>query len=222
MKAYASLWSADLLAIGEAVTLVEQDVDGFHVDVFDGHNVRDLLFGPDFVGALRRHTDALLDIHLNVEEPDYWAQRFIEAGADMITVQLRACDDPRATLRDIAQSGARPAVALEIDDDPVSIEGILDIVDRVVVMGTAIGIKGAALHEDAPRRVRQVRDVRHRCGRCPEVIVDGGIRRDAVTTLAAAGADGVVPGSLVFADPDPRGAVRWIKQVTADSPNGAS
>ena len=70
MKAYVSLWSADLLAIGEAVDLIADHVDGFHVDVFDGHNVPDLLFGPDFVAALRARTGALIDGHLNVDDPD--------------------------------------------------------------------------------------------------------------------------------------------------------
>ena len=85
MKAYVSLWSADLLALGAAVDLLGDVVDGFHLDVFDGHDVQDLLFGPDLVAALRQRTSAVLDVHLNVTDPDYWAGRFAEAGADIIT-----------------------------------------------------------------------------------------------------------------------------------------
>jgi ribulose-phosphate 3-epimerase len=49
-------------------------------------------------------------------------------------------------------------------------------------------------------------------------VVDGGIRRHTVTALAAAGADGVVPGSLVMGDGDPRGAVLWLRSLGEGEP----
>jgi len=210
MLAYVSLWSADLLAVGDAVRLIEDDADGLHIDVFDGHNVRDLLFGPDFVAALRAHTDALLDVHLNVDDPDYWARRFIDVGADMITVQPSACPDVRASLRRIARAGARPALGLEVDDPTELAEGLIEDVDRVLLMGTELGVKGVGLDPRTASRVRRLRAARDRSPRRPEIVVDGGIRRHTVPELAAAGADGVVPGSLVFGDADPRAALRWL------------
>ena len=107
MKAYVSLWSADLLQLSSAVDVLSGVADGFHLDVFDGHNVRELLFGPAHVAALRGRTRELIDVHLNVVDPDYWADRFIEAGADMVTVQLRASPDIDTTVRRIHARGAR-------------------------------------------------------------------------------------------------------------------
>src|ERR1700734_2250114 len=101
MEAFVSLWSADLLAYGQDVRRVEDLAAGFHLDVFDGHNVPELLFGPDLVAALRRRTKAPLDVHLNVTDPDYWSVRFIDAGADMVTVQGAASRDIGATLGSI-------------------------------------------------------------------------------------------------------------------------
>src|SRR3954462_1820326 len=69
VQAYVSLWSADLLDVGRAMDSVAGTADGFHLDVFDGHNVDDLLFGPDFVAAVRRRTTLPLDVHLNVDDP---------------------------------------------------------------------------------------------------------------------------------------------------------
>ena len=74
MQAYVSLWSADLLDVGRAIDLVAPVADGFHLDVFDGHNVDELLFGPDFVAAVRKRTNLPLDVHLNVIDPDRWAR----------------------------------------------------------------------------------------------------------------------------------------------------
>ncbi len=119
MLAYVSLWSADLLALGEAVDRVADVADAFHIDVFDGHNAPELLFGPDVVAALRSRTGTLLDVHLNVTDPDYWLRRFVDAGADMITVQSEASPDIRATLDLVRARGARPSVGLEVHE-PVS------------------------------------------------------------------------------------------------------
>ena len=209
MKAYVSLWSADLLALGEAVGLLEDVVDGFHMDVFDGHNVRDLLFGPALVEALRARTAAPLEVHLNVTDPDYWIGRFAEAGADMITVQSGPCPDVGATLARIRDHGCRVSLGLEVGEPVSQAVPFFPEVDRLLLMGTVIGVKGYDQDPATAGRVGEL--VSGRPGEPgPDVVVDGGIRRHTVPGLAAAGADGVVPGSLVFGDPDPRRAVAEI------------
>lgn len=220
MLAYVSLWSADPLALGDAVDLVGGAADAFHVDVFDGHNVPELLFGPDLVAALRKRTSLVLDIHLNVAQPDYWAARFIDAGADMVTVQSGASPDIRATLGLVRALGAGASLGLEVHEPVQNAEALFDQVERVLVMGTAIGVKGADLDPAAPERVSALVKARHQRfgpGAGPKVVVDGGIRAHTVAALARAGADGVVPGSLVFADPDP---VRAIERLHGLAPGG--
>jgi ribulose-phosphate 3-epimerase len=215
VKAYVSLWSADLLGVRADVDRIDGVADGLHVDVFDGHEVPELVFGPDFVAALRAHTAALLDVHLAVEAPDAWAPRFAEAGADLVTVQPRHCADPHATFAAIAGAGARPAASLEVEEAVGDAVALLEHVDRVLVMGTALGVKGVGLDPATPDRVAALVQARDRSARRPEVVVDGGIRRHTVPELARAGADGVVPGSLVFGDPDPRAAIGWIHGLGA-------
>jgi len=136
--AFVSLWSADLLALGEAVDRVAEVADAFHIDVFDGHNAPELLFGPDVVAALRGRTDKPLDVHLNVTDPDYWLGRFVDAGADMVTVQSGASPDIRATLGQVRSRGARPSLGLEVHEPVSQAEALFDAVDRVLLMGTVI------------------------------------------------------------------------------------
>jgi ribulose-phosphate 3-epimerase len=209
MKAYVSLWSADLLNLGAAVDLLGDVVDGFHLDVFDGHNVRDLLFGPAHVAALRSRTRAVLDVHLNVTDPDYWVDRFAEAGADMITVQSGPCPDVGATLARIRGRGCRASLGLEVNEPVSQAVPFLPEVDRLLLMGTVIGVKGYDQDPATAERAGELAAVRAGVPG-PEVVVDGGIRKHTVPGLAAAGADGVVPGSLVFSEPDPRQAVAEI------------
>jgi ribulose-phosphate 3-epimerase len=210
LRAYVSLWSADPLALGEAVDRVAGHADGFHVDVFDGRAVEDLLFSPHTVAALRARTRALIDVHLSAVEPDAWARRFVEAGADMITLQVRDTPDAAASVRLVRGLGARAGLTLQADDPVDAVLPHLEALDRVLVMGTRIGVKGVDLLEQTPERVRRVSAACARVRRPPEVVVDGGIRRHTVPVLAAAGADGVVPGSLVFGGPDPVAALAWI------------
>lgn len=213
MKACVSLWSADLMAVGDAVALIDGYADGYHVDVFDGHNVPELLFGPHFVEALRRHTRRLIDVHLNVTDPDYWAERFIDAGADMITVQTGPCPDVRATLARIRSRGALASLGLEVHEPTSHAAAHFDAIDRILLMGTEIGIKGVGLDPAAPDRVAELVAARARASRTADdlpLYVDGGIRTHTVPLLAAAGADGVIPGSLVFASPDPVAAIQAL------------
>ncbi|GGM10930.1 ribulose-phosphate 3-epimerase [Nakamurella endophytica] len=210
MQAYVSLWSADLLDIGRAVDLVADVADGFHLDVFDGHNVDDLLFGPDFVAALRRRTTLPLDVHLNVTDPDHWARRFVDVGADMVTVQSRPCPDVAATLDRIRDLGARSSLGVETDESIADAALLAGHVDRYLVMGTAIGVKGVGLDPCTPQRVAELRSTVADGGHRIPVFVDGGIRPTTVDALAAAGADGVIPGSLVFGVPDPVAAIHRL------------
>jgi ribulose-phosphate 3-epimerase len=210
MKAYASLWSADLLALGEAVDLVDALVDGYHIDIMDGVCVPDLLFGLDFITALRRRTKKILDVHLMLTNTNTWIDRYADAGSDLLTIHRQFCDDVSMTLKQIRSRGIRAGLVVEIRD-PLSMDDLhLDLVDRLLVMGTEIGMKGKGLHSDTTQRIGAILELCRQAGRRPEIVVDGGIRRETVPLLAQSGADGVVPGSLVFGETDPRAALNWI------------
>jgi ribulose-phosphate 3-epimerase len=205
MRASVSLWSADQLALGAAVDALDGRVDGFHVDVMDGHFGPDLLYGPATVAALaERVRRSLLDVHLVVDDADRWIGPFADAGAGMLTVHPECCADPAATLAAIRARGVRAGVALSLDADIEAAAPLLGAADRVLVMGTEIGIKGV---DPAPETCDRVRAL---AGRGAEVFVDGGIRAHTIGGFAAAGAAGVVPGSLVFGRDDWLEGVRLI------------
>jgi len=220
--AYVSLWSADLLDVGRAVDVVDAVADGFHVDVFDGHHVDDLLFGPDFVRALRRRTARPIDVHLNVDDPDRWADRFLDAGADLVTVQTSASPDIRVTLERIRARGGSPSLGVELHEEAADAAVHAPLVDRFLLMGTPIGVKGRELDPRTPQRLRELIAAAAAAGHARPVVVDGGIRQDTVARLAAAGAAGVVPGSLVLGAPDPVAALEWLRTLPPSDAGPAS
>ena len=214
MEAFVSLWSADLLALGEDVRRVEDLAAGFHVDVFDGHNVPELLFGPDLVASLRAFTAAPIEVHLNVADPGYWAGRFAAAGADIITVQSGPCADVAAVLTQIRALGCVAGLGIELHEPAAGAAEFFGLAGRLLLLGTPIGVKGRSLDPATPARIAELVAVREQSRHHPVIVVDGGIRRHTVPLLAAAGADGVVPGSLVYGADDPRAVLTEIAALT--------
>lgn len=214
MKTSASLWSADQLHLAAALDRLEHVVAGFHIDVMDGQFVPELLYGPTTVAAVRAHTTALADVHLMVSDADRWIEPFAASGAGMLTVHAPTCRDVAATLARIAALGVRPSLAVALDEPLEMVWPLLDAVDRVLLMGTALGIKGVGIDPTIYDRIRTTVARRDGSARRPEVFVDGGIRRETAPLIAAEGADGVTPGSLVFGAADPVEAVRWITALS--------
>ncbi len=144
MKAAVSLWSADLLDVGAALDRLTGVADAFHVDVMDGHEVPVLLFGPDFVKAVRKRTRGVVDVHLIVSEADRWVKPFAEAGADVLTVYPQSCPDLRGTLEEIRRLGVGPGVSVDLSYPFERVrDAVLGLADRVVIMGTETGVKGS-------------------------------------------------------------------------------
>jgi ribulose-phosphate 3-epimerase len=213
MKVSVSLWSADLLELGTAVDLVGPLADGLHLDVMDGRCVPNLLFGPDFISALRARTSACLDVHVMLSDSDGWVERLVESGSDIITVHRTLCSDVRATLSKIRKFGKKAGLVIELRDQIDADNLHLDLTDRFLVMGTEIGIKGQDIDPRVGERIKAIVHERDRRQSGAEIFVDGGIRRHTVGMLATAGADGVVPGSLVFGENDPCATISWIKDL---------
>lgn len=207
----ASLWSADLVNLAADMELSLPYCDSFHVDVADGHFVPTLLFFPAMVAAIRAITAKPLHVHLMVSDPATLVQPFIEAGADIISVHVETKTAADA-LSIISKAGRTPGLALLLDTPVAALRDHLAQAQVVIAMGTQVGIKGVDLAPEACERIKAIRKLLYRH---PDVRVyaDGGIREHTVPQLREAGADAVVPGSLLFSAPD-RGRVgEWIKAL---------
>ena len=106
MKASCSLWSADLLALRSAIQLLSGHADEFHIDVMDGICVPDILFGLDFVAAMRGTTDTPLDVHLMTRTDVGIVERAVAAGASRLAIHSSSCANVRGVLRHIENLGA--------------------------------------------------------------------------------------------------------------------
>jgi ribulose-phosphate 3-epimerase len=191
---------------------VEAYSERFHLDVADGHYVKNLLFFPDLVQQLRPHTPLPFEIHLMVTDPLGWIDPFAEAGADGIIFCLDAAEKPGEVLRAIKARGKYAGVSLLIHEPLDRIEPYWNDLDILCVVGTAMGIKGASMDASAPAKIKRAREIITQRGLKTEIEADGGIRRETVPLLYAAGADYIVPGSLMFKE-DPPTMRKWLASL---------
>ena len=221
IKIAPSFLTADLGRLADEVRAVEAaGADYLHLDVMDGHFVPPISFGPIVVEAIRRVTTLPLDIHLMIEQPERQLEAFAQAaGASpagggtatamrgaattIINVHVEACPDLPAVVQQIKDLNCRAGVGLSPDTPISAIEGVLDAVDQVLVMGVQPGWGGQALIPATLPKVRDLRALLSERGLATDIEIDGGLKVDNAASCAQAGANVLVAGSVIFNDAAP-------------------
>jgi ribulose-phosphate 3-epimerase len=176
--------------------------DWVHVDVMDGHFVPNLTFGAKLVADLHKATRLPLDVHLMIERPDDWVDRYVDAGAAYVVIHVEAAQAVSATLSRIRARGAKAGITLNPDTPVDRVLPYLEEIDLALVMSVNPGFGGQKFIESALGKLQRLRkeiDTRHLA---VELEVDGGVKLDNVHRVIEAGASVVVAGSAVFESTD--------------------
>lgn len=207
-----SILSADFTRLGEEITeVLSCGADVVHIDVMDGHFVPNITIGPLVVKAVRKITDAPLDVHLMIEDPDKYLDDFAEAGADWITVHAETGYHLHRTIHRIKDLGKKAGVVLNPATPLESIEWILEDIDLVMLMSVNPGFGGQSFIPSAITKVKQLKELIDARSLNVGIEIDGGIVPGNIGEVAEAGANIFVAGSAIFGQDDYRQVIDKMK-----------
>jgi ribulose-phosphate 3-epimerase len=210
-----SILSADFTRLGEEIAAAERGGAGvIHVDVMDGHFVPNITVGLPVVKSIALSTRLPIDAHLMINEPGRYAEQFVEAGAQMVSIHVEIDPHLHRTLSAIRSKGALAGVAINPTTPLVALEEALPYADYVLIMSVNPGFGGQKFIKTSLDKVRRLRRMIDERGLKTRIEIDGGIDRTNIAEIVAAGAEIIVAGSAVFGASDPAQSVRELREAT--------
>ena len=210
-----SLLSADFSRLAEEIAAVEAGADLLHLDVMDGHFVPNLTIGPAIVKACRKVSKLPFDCHLMIEQPQLYIERFIEAGANMISIHVEAEPHLQRALQLIRDGGAKAGIAINPATPAESLSTAIEFCDFVLAMTVNPGFGGQKFIEPVVPKIRHISRMIGERGLPVEIEVDGGIDASTAAAVVDAGATILVAGSAVFGQRDRAAAMEAIRSAVS-------
>jgi ribulose-phosphate 3-epimerase len=212
-----SILAADFSRLAEEIHKVEEaGADWIHCDIMDGHFVDNISFGPAIVGVVRKQTKLPLDVHLMIEHADHYVPRFVDAGANSITVHVEseAKHDVGKTLQQIRDAKCRVGLTLNPETDFKLVGPFLDQIDMLLVMTVHPGFGGQSFRPEQMEKVKRVAEWNETRDRRIDIEVDGGINAETARTSIQNGANVLVAGTSIFKTNDYAKAIRELRGET--------
>lgn len=215
-KVAPSILSADFVNLERDIRHVADcGADYIHIDVMDGIFVPNITIGIPVVAAIRKITDTPLDVHLMIDRPVRYVERFCDAGADILTIHAEAdtVENNLEALRLIRGKGVRAAVSVKPGTPAEALEPYWGLMDLILVMTVEPGFGGQKFMADMMPKVRTLREAIERRSPGTELEVDGGVNPDTAKTCVEAGANVLVAGSALFKAPDIAAFIDGIHRI---------
>lgn len=212
VKISPSVLACDLSNLEKEVNDIHlAGADMVHLDVMDGVFVTNISFGLPVVESLRGKSDMIFDVHLMICEPEKYAMRFIDAGADILTFHLEACKDAPALLEEIRSQGVMAGVSIKPGTPVEELYPLLDQCDMVLIMTVEPGYGGQKLIPETLEKIIKIKAEIEKRGLNVEIQVDGGINKQTARDAVDAGATILVAGSSVFGSNNRREAIEALR-----------
>jgi ribulose-phosphate 3-epimerase len=214
VKIAPSILAANFARLGDDVREAERaGADRIHVDVMDGHFVRNISMGAPIVASLRPVTRLPIETHLMIADPDTFIDEFVEAGSDSFLVHWEGNSNLHRTVQKVKSLDKRVGVAINPATPAALLEEILPEIDQVLVMTVDPGFGHQRFLHTTLAKISLVRRIIDRINPACDLEVDGGIDAETARLAMAAGANVFVAGTSVFGDRE--GVAAGVKSLRA-------
>lgn len=210
MKIAPSILGCDFAHLADEIRSVDT-CDCLHIDVMDGHFVPNISIGIPVVESIDKVTELPLDVHLMISDPEKYIPQFLRAGADILTFHLEATQKTDECISLISSAGKTVGISVKPNTPAEAVFPYLDKIGLVLVMTVEPGFGGQKLIEPCLDKAKRIKEeiVRRKL----DVIVeaDGGIGKDNMANVKAAGIDLAVVGSALFKADDRKATIEQLR-----------
>lgn len=211
-----SILAWDLSDLGRAVDIcVEGGADQVHLDVIDGHFAPNITFGPGTVRSLRKKCDLKFDTHLMIDEPARYAEKFLDAGSDLLTFHAEVLTPASFDALYSTVHGRGKEVGLAIkprSELPGWAEERLDKISTLIVMTVEPGFSGQMMDLSVMPKLEGIRGKVSRAGVDTDIEIDGGVEPENVGEVVKRGGNVLVAGAGVYSKKDPVKAIADLRE----------
>ena len=211
-----SILSANFGYLAKDIEIVDKSEAGYvHIDVMDGVFVPNITFAFPIMKAVKEVTDKPLDVHLMIVEPQNFIKEVKKCGGDIMTVHYEACTHLHRVIQQIKAEGMKAGVAINPATPVAMLTEVINDLDVVCVMSVNPGFAAQKFIGNAVNKVKELKMLIEQKGAHALIEVDGGINLETGARCVRAGANVLVAGSFVFANADPMGAIRSLRELKA-------
>ncbi len=209
-----SILSADFSDLKNQISEAEKaGADIIHVDVMDGHFVPNITIGANVVKHIKKNTKLPLDVHLMIDHPEFFIDDFIDAGADMLSIHLEACQHLHRVIHMIkTKKNVKTGVAINPATALTNLVNVLDDLDFILIMSVNPGFGGQKFINQSISKIKFLKKMLDERNLDIKIEVDGGIDKDNIKSIADAGAGIIVAGNAVFGNSDIQSSVKELKK----------
>lgn len=190
--------------------------DFLHCDIMNENFVQKNTYDFNLVKNINRASLIMLDVHLMQNEPSEDIHKYIQAGANIVTVHYEAFENKEDlvnAIKFIKENHALAGLAINPDTPFKAVRSYVFGCDVVLVMGVVPGASGQETLPETVEKVVEIDQFRSANNLRFKIEFDGGVKLTNAKQLAEAGVDILVSGSYVFNAKNRKEAIKKLKEV---------
>jgi len=186
----------DFSKFKEQVESLNERADFYHVDIMDGHFVKNITLSPFFIEQLKKLSTLPIDAHLMVENPSDFVDMTIDAGADYISLHAETINgDAFRLINHIKDRGKKFGVVLNPATPLDTLKHYIHHVDKLTIMTVDPGFAGQKFVEEMVDKIKEAKELKVKNQYKYLLTIDGSCNERTFKTLVEAGAEVLIVGT---------------------------